>query len=207
VSVEAQQIYNWCYVISQDSRPYGHRNYRVDNFRFLTLREDVSFSSTFFYLSYIFVQDIIVDSSGVKTTVKGVSQYENSFDIQYSEDVYSKYIHCLLTELNVQSSKVQNVKSSSFKQSRRGFNKNTSNQTSNNVGISPNTVNSTKRDFYSSSSSFLRSGSSIAEGYWKSSLSNDNSVSANIVLRSGKIINITFNSIDDKNMFIENIYA
>jgi hypothetical protein len=131
----------------------------------LILREDVPFSSIFFYLSYIFVQSISVESSGISTTITGTSQFENCFDVQFSEDIYSKYIHSLLNELNTQSNRSLPKQGNKFSQGKRGVVKPPTNIGKVNTSNGSNLSNGIKRDFYTTSSSFLPGGFPSDEGY------------------------------------------
>jgi hypothetical protein len=79
-SVEACKLYEWVFIVNQDSRVYGFRNYRSTMDNLLIFKTDIIFNIVFAFISVLFIAEVYVLVNNEPRPVKEAGMFEDIID-------------------------------------------------------------------------------------------------------------------------------
>lgn len=103
--VKASKLYEWIFVVNQDSRPYGFRYYRSSVENLLIFKSEIIFNKIFAFLSIIFIEDVFVVMNGKHQLVREAGMFEDIIDFDTSSStIYQTYLSSIFSFFNSSSS-------------------------------------------------------------------------------------------------------
>lgn len=100
-SVPASKIYHYVFVINQDSRIYGFRNYRTSGGKYLIFNSEIEFHSVHAFISSLFIEHIYteIDNEYFKVETPGMFDSTITFDLNFDQ-ICQSYLSTILTFYN-----------------------------------------------------------------------------------------------------------
>lgn len=103
-SLPASKIYEYTFVMNQDNRIYGFRNYRTSMDNLLIFSSSTVFNNIHAFISVIFFDSVYVKVDGITTKVDSIGMFDSVVDFDINSDsIIHSYISSILCYYNSSS--------------------------------------------------------------------------------------------------------